>query len=66
MGLSFGGGGRLVYLGSQRIALAVVSFSAIARGGVGGFGTAVLYDCEEENLGRRINCYCSLYGPLEF
>ena len=43
VGLSFVGGGRRVYFGSQRMALAVVSWEAIARGDGGAVeGRAVL------------------------
>ncbi len=40
VGFSVVGGGLFVYFGSHRIALAVVSFSAIASGEEGGLGAA--------------------------
>lgn len=48
VGLSLVGGGRVVYLGSQRIALAVVSWNAICSWAEGG---VLERDCSGEEFG---------------
>jgi hypothetical protein len=50
VGLSFPGGGRQVYLGSQRIALAVVSWLVMASGD----GGVVLDDAEGRLVGGAV------------